>query len=162
MSQQKPAKITKAYARGLIAAIIIFVVSLQILFWGLISLFLDTSPVTTDVSNFTAPALIIVLIAFLAWIMWLQTLQLLRGSKPTWSYAIIVSGVAYLVWSGGGMLAGLSIEETWLSVYAFSLAVIWPIGLILFWLFLYRKLYSGKDVPQWPWEAGDEEERRRP
>lgn len=162
MNPQNPAKITKGYATGLIAAICIFVAALLIAGWGLIGLYMGEEPVSSTVSTMTAPALVAISLLLLAWVMWLQTVSLIKGAKPAWSLAIVVAGAAYLVWSFGGLIAGLSIQETWLSPFALVMAVLWPLGLFLFWLLLWRKLYSGKGTPKWPWEDREEEERRGP
>lgn len=158
MNQQPSGKITKGYAFGLISAVVIFVAALLIAGWGLLSLFTEQSPVDSSVPTFLAPLLIFINLLILWWILWQQTLSLLRSNKPAWSLLIVAPGVAYLVWSLGGSLAGMSIAETWLSVFAFSFLLIWPAGLLIFWALLLRRLYSSKEAPKWPWERAEEDQ----
>lgn len=160
MTNEQPAKITKAYARGLIAFVCVFVVALLVASWGLLGLSISKMPVFSQVATFTAPLLVAVAVGILAWIMWAQTISILRGNKPAWSLVIVASGSGYLVWCLGGVLANLTVEETWLSPFVLVIVLVWPIGLMLFWWLILRKLYSGRSTPKWPWEDKDEQDRR--
>lgn len=158
---KKPARVTKNYAVGLVAAVILLVMAILVACWGLLSLFTDTQPVEDSVSFFTAPVLVGVNLVILAVVLWRQTLSLLRGQKAQWSLALVVPGVVYLVWCLGGLAFGMTINETWISPYAITMAAIWAIGLGIFWGIFLRKLYSSSpEVPKWPWEEREDRERR--
>lgn len=152
MNPREPQRVTRTYARGLIAAVTILAIALLIASWGGLSLLLDRNPVTTDVPAFTAPLLVILSGAVLIVILWRQVLDILRGSRPGWIYLVIVPGLAYLMWCVGGLIAGLSVEETWLSPFALTLALCWVVALLMFWAVFLRKVYGDRGTPQWPWE----------
>lgn len=156
----KPRKVTRGYAFGLVSAVVVLVAALLIATWGLIGLFSDVKPVGSGTSSMLAPALVIISLLLLFWFLWGQTKTLLRGHKISWSWLIVVAGSSYLFWSLCGMLFGLNIKETWLSPYALAVAIIWPIGVLVFWFLLMRKIYTDKNPPRWPWELRDEAERQ--
>lgn len=152
MNSRVPHRITRGYAVGVLAADAFFALSLLVMAWGFLSLGLETSPVTTQISNLVAPALVVVCLAFLVVLLWRELMNLLRGNRPSWALAIIAPGLAYLVWSLIGMAFSLTVSETWLSPFAFSLAGAWLIAVLVFWWIIMRKLYTGKGRPLWPWE----------
>lgn len=155
MIDRVPHRITKGYAVGLLAADAFFAVALLVLSWGLLSLWLAVSPVTSEVSNLTAPGILIVCTAMLVFFLWRELISLLKGHRPAWVLAIIIPGLAYLTWSLLGTLFSMNLSDTWLSPFALVLAVAWLIALLIFWAILLRKLYTGKDRPLWPWEKKD-------
>lgn len=155
MTERVPRKITKGYALGLLAADAFFAVALVVVSWGLMSLWLSISPVTSNVSNLTAPAIVIVCIALLVFFLWRELISLLKGHRPALVLAIIIPGLAYLTWSLLGTAFSMHLSDTWLSPFALVLAVSWLIALLAFWGILLRKLYSGKGRPLWPWEKKD-------
>ena len=155
MNERVPHRITRGYAFGLLAADAFFALSILVMGWGFLSLWIETSPITSAVSNLTAPGLIFVCLAILIFMLWRELVSLLRGNRPAWALAIVIPGIAYLVWSLLGMAATLTVSETWTSPFAFSLAGAWLIAVLLFWWVLLRKLYTEKGRPLWPWEKKD-------
>lgn len=152
--------VTRGYVGGLIAAADVVAFALLIAVWGLTSLALDREPVSSAaVPLWAAPILIVIGIALLSWSLWRQALALLRGRRgPSWSEIITVSLGAYLVWSLGGFLAGMSVEETFVSPFAALLVPIWGLSAILFWAVLARRVFTDRDVPKWPWERREEDD----
>lgn len=157
MNQRPPQRVTKGYALALIAADAILAIALLIAGWGMLTLWLDRSPVTSDVSRGAAPLIVLAAVAVLVIALWQQTIEILRGNSPGWVLLVIVPGAAYLVWSLGGLIAGMGIDETWLSPFALVLALIWAVALGLFWAVFMRRVYTDRGVPKWPWERREEE-----
>ncbi|MFT4233188.1 MAG: hypothetical protein QM606_10495 [Leucobacter sp.] len=150
---------TRGYVGGLLAAAVIVAAALLIAVWGLLALALQRDPVTSGgVPVWAAPVALAVVLALLGWALWQQALVLLRGRRrPAWSIIVAISFGAYLVWCLIGILAGLSIDETWVSLFAASLVPICAAASLLFWAVLARRLYTDRPVPQWPWERRNEE-----
>ena len=125
--------VTRGYVWGLICATLVIAVALVVASWGLITLFTDRLPVQTPgVPMTVASILIIVALGLLAWGLWLQALELLRGLRtPPWAHTLTLAGGAYLVWSLGGLLAGLSVDDTWVSPFALTLALVWAVASLL-------------------------------
>ena len=164
MNQRPPHRVTRGYVLALIAADAIFACSVLIAAWGLLALTLDTNPVTSDVSMAAAPVIILVAVALLVWSLWVQALEILRGRRTIqWTQAVILAGSSYLVWCLGGIATGMSVNETWLSPFALILAIVWGLASVPLWLILFRRLYSDRGRPLWPWEKkpnGDGPENR--
>lgn len=158
MSQRPPQRVTRGYALALIAADAILAIALLVAGWGALSLWLDRSPVTSEVSRAAGPLIVLAAVAVLVVALWYQTLEILRGSKPAWALLIVVPGAAYLVWSLGGFAAGMGFDETWFSPFALLLALIWAIALGLFWAVFMRRVYTDRGVPKWPWERNNEDD----
>lgn len=151
--------VTRGYVAGLIAAVAVLAVALVVMSWGGISFFSGRSPVETPgVWVLAAEAIVFLALVMLCWGLWLQALVLLRGRRtPPWAHTLVLGAGAYLLWCFGGILAGLSIDETWLSPYALVLVVAWILCSLAFWAVLARRVYTDKPVPQWPWERRGEE-----
>src|SRR5690606_33613901 len=64
----------------------------------------------------------------------------------------VIAVGAYLLWCLGGAIAGLRIEDTWLSPFALALAGCWALCSLAFWGVLARRVYTDRPVPRWPWE----------
>ncbi|MBK0420657.1 hypothetical protein JD292_01000 [Leucobacter sp. CSA2] len=152
--------VTRGYVGGLLFAAVITAVALTVAGWGLLALFSDREPVSSpEVPMWAAPVVLFVALAMLAASLWQQALILLRGRRaPAWGAIIATAGGAYLLWCLGGILAGMSIEETWLSPFAMLLALAWGIASLLFWAVLARRVYTDRPAPKWPWEREDEDE----
>ncbi|MFV0435148.1 MAG: hypothetical protein ACK5LO_14390 [Leucobacter sp.] len=146
--------VTRGYVGGLILAAVIVAAALTVAVWGVLGLLLDRSPVTSESAPlWAAPVIIALALLLLAWGLWLQALTLLRGRRtPPWGYVVSWAGGAYLIWCLGGVLAGMTIEDTWVSPFAVVLAPIWAIAALVFWAVLARRVYTDRDVPKWPWE----------
>lgn len=162
-SDQSPERrrgVTRGYVVGLIGATGLVALALVVASWGLIGMFSGRQPVSSP-GLLPAAAEWIVLLALivLALGLWLQALALLRGRRrPPWAHTLAIAGCGYFVWCLGGVLVGMSIDETWVSPFALALALIWAIGSLLFWLVLARRVYTERPVPRWPWERrGDRE-----
>lgn len=152
--------VTRGYAGALTAAAVLVALALVVAAWGLISLALDRDPVSSPgVPMWAAPLILVLLLGVLAWGLWQQAIVLLRGRRsPLWSAIVALAGGAYLLWCLGGVLAGLSVEETWTSPFAAVLAPIWAIASLLFWAVLARRVYTDRPPPRWPWERHGEDE----
>lgn len=152
--------VTRGYAGALTAAAVIVALSLVVSGWGLLSMALDRDPVTTEgVPRWAAPAIVLVLLAVLAWGLWRQAIVLLRGRRgPAWGIIVSLAVGAYLLWCLLGVLAGLSVDETWVSPFAALLVPIWAVASLLFWAVLMRRVYTDRPPPRWPWERHDEED----
>lgn len=152
--------VTRGYVGGLVVACAIVAAALLVAGWGGLGLALDREPVATDgVPRWAAPLILALALAMLAGSLWQQALVLLRGRRaPSWGAIIATAGGAYLMWCLGGILAGMSIEETWLSPFAALLAPIWGIAAVLFWAVLARRVYTNRPAPKWPWERREEGE----
>jgi hypothetical protein len=150
--------VTRAYVGGLIAAVSVLAVALVIASWGGIGYFTGLEPVMTPgVWVLAAGGLIVLALALLVWGLWSQALALLRGRRtPPLAHTLVLGAGAYLLWCLGGMLAGLGIEETWLSPFALALALVWALCSLVFWAVLVRRVYTDRPVPRWPWEGRDE------
>lgn len=152
--------VTRGYVQGLIAATLTVTSALVLVSWGGLGLLLDRGPVTTDgVPLWFGVVTIVVALALLAFLLWRNAIGLLKGRKaPDWGSVIVAAGLAYLVWCLCGILAGLSIDETWVSPFAGVLAPIWAIAALLFWAVLARRVYTDRPTPKWPWERREEED----
>ncbi len=151
--------VTRGYVGGLILAAVIVAAALLIATWGLLALTLQRDPVSSDgVPRWVAPILVLVVLALLGGAMWQQALVLLRGRKtPAWGLLVAIAGGAYLLWCLGGALAGLSLDETWVSPFAATLAPVCALAFLLFWAVLARRVYTDRPVPKWPWERRGED-----
>lgn len=159
MAVEKRRGVTRSYVYALIAACVFLALSFLVAVWGLTSVLLLRFPVETSISRFIGPGIIALTLALLAWSMWQQSLDLLRGNTAVPAVRLVTTAVTvYLVWSLLGMLAGMAVTETWLSVYAFELAVIYALAQLTCWWLLLRRVYTDRPTPQWPWEK-DEHER---
>ncbi|WP_449281762.1 hypothetical protein [Leucobacter sp.] len=158
MSSGSRREVTRGYVGGLILAAVIVAAALLIASWGLLALTLQRDPISSDgVPRWVAPVLVLVVLALLGATMWQQALVLLRGRKsPAWGLLIAIAGGAYLLWCLGGTLAGLSIDETWVSPFAALLAPVCGLASLLFWAVLARRVYTDRPVPKWPWERRGE------
>lgn len=158
MNARKPQRVTRTYARGLVAAVAILAIALLIAGWGGLSLVLGRSPVVSNVSRLAAPLMIIGAVGLLIMVLWRQVIDILRGNRAGWMYTVIVPGAAYLLWCVAGVLAGMTVEETWLSPFAWLLALCWLVALLIFWAVFLRRVYSDKEPPKWPWEKNVEDD----
>lgn len=160
MSRGSRPGVTRGYVGSLTVAAVIVSVALLVATWGLLALGLGRDPVSNqEVVRWAAPLILCFALAALAGALWQQALAMLRGHKaPAWRYIISVSVGAYLLWSVGGALAGMSIEDTWVSPFAALLVPIWGITCLLFWGVLARRLFTDRPAPKWPWERVEEEE----
>lgn len=158
MTESSRRGVTRGYVGGLILATVMVVLALVVAVWGLIALFSDREPVQTPgVVSAAGPVIIAGALGMLAWGLWLQAVQLLRGLRtPPWGHTLVMAVGAYLIWCLGGLLAGLSIEDTWLSPYAATLPVMFALGSFLFWAVLARRVFTDRPPPQWPWEGRGE------
>lgn len=152
--------VTRGYVGGLVAACAIVAAALVVAAWGILGFALDREPVASDgVPRWAAPLLLALALGMLAIALWQQALTLLRGRRaPSWGSIVTTAVLAYLLWCLGGVLAGMSIEETWLSPYAAVLVPIWAVAAILFWAVLARRVYTDRPAPKWPWERREEDE----
>ncbi|WP_024356765.1 hypothetical protein [Leucobacter chironomi] len=152
--------VTRGYVAGLVLAAVIVAAALLIAGWGLLSLAMQREPVSSDgVPRWAAPLLLVLGLALLAAALWQQALVLLRGRRgPAWGVIVVAAGGVYLLWCLGGVLAGLSVDETWVSPFAAALPLIWAVASLLFWAVLARRVYTGRPAPKWPWERAEEDE----
>ena len=152
--------VTRGYVAGLALAGVIVAAALLIATWGMLSLAMQRDPISSDgVPRWAAPVLLLLGLALLAAALWQQAIVLLRGRRgPAWGTVITVAGGVYLLWCLGGMLAGLSVDETWVSPFAAALPVIWAAASLLFWSVLARRVYTDRPAPKWPWERAGEDE----
>lgn len=150
--------VTRGYVGGLTLAAVIVAAALLIATWGLLALTLQRDPVSSDgVPRWVAPVILILVLALLGCTMWQQALVLLRGRKaPAWGLVVAIAVGSYLLWCLGGTLAGLSIDETWVSPFAATLVPICGVASLLFWAVLARRVYTDRPVPKWPWERRGE------
>jgi len=151
--------VTRGYVVGLAGAALIVALALVVAVWGLLGILLGREPVSTrGVPPVAAELVVLLALVLLALGLWQQALVLLRGrSGPPWAHSIVLAAAAYFVWCLGGVLAGMSIGDTWLSPFALGLAVIWSLCSTLFWAVLARRVYTERPVPRWPWERRGEE-----
>lgn len=152
--------VTRGYVHGLIAATLVVTSALVLASWGGIGLLVAHGPVTTDeVPLWFGVITIVFALALLAVVLWRHAITLLKGRKmPDWGAVVVAAGLAYLVWCLSGVIAGLSLDETWLSPFAAVLAPIWALGVLLFWAVLARRVYTDRPTPKWPWERSEEDE----
>ncbi|XPP27841.1 MAG: hypothetical protein ACNYNX_06580 [Leucobacter sp.] len=150
--------VTRGYVGGLIAAATVLALALVIASWGGIGYFTGLAPVSTPGVWVLAGEVIVgVALAALVWGLWSQALVLLRGrSGPPWAHTLVLAVGGYLIWCLGGLLAGLGIEETWLSPFAVALGLCWGVCSLAFWAVLARRVYTARPVPRWPWERRGE------
>ena len=152
--------VTRGYVGALILASVIVAVALLIAAWGGLALALGRDPVSTDdVAVWGAPLVVIAALALLAGALWGEALVLLRGRRsPAWGRVLAVAGGAYLLWGLGGGLAGMRLEDTWLSPFGIALPIIWAVAQLLFWAVLARRVYTDRPPPRWPWERSESDE----
>ncbi|MEV8337109.1 hypothetical protein [Leucobacter sp. NPDC077196] len=150
--------VTRGYVASLIGAAIITAVALLVAVWGGLALLLDRDPVATEgVASWIAPLVVFGGLALLAMMLWRQAITLLQGRRePAWSSLVAVAAGIYLWWGALGMLAGMPVEETWLSPFAAALSVIWVAAALVFWAVLARRVYTDRPTPRWPWERDEE------
>lgn len=146
--------ITRGYAVGLIGAVTLLSFALLVASWGFIALATGTQPVQTESVTFViAPLSIALSLGLLVSMLWTSTVALLRGRRtPPLSQSVIAGCGAYLIWCLVGLLAGMSIGETWASWYAVVLALFWAIAPLLLWAVLSRRVYTDRRPPRWYWE----------
>lgn len=151
-------EVTRGYVGGLLLAAVIVAAALLVATWGLLALALQRDPISSaGVPRWIAPLLLLAVLAALGAVLWQQALVLLRGRRaPAWGLLIVIAGGSYLLWCLGGVLAGLSIDETWTSPFAAALAPICAVASLLFWAVLARRVYTDRPAPRWPWEGRDE------
>lgn len=152
--------VTRGYVGGLMLATVVIAIALLVAVWGLLALLGDREPVASDaVPRWAGPILVFVAVAGLAVALWQQALTLLRGQRtPAWGLIVVAALGGYLVWCLGGILAGMSIDETWVSPFAATLVPIWAITALLFWAVLMRRVYTDRPTPKWPWERAEEDD----
>ena len=152
--------VPRGYVGALTAAVTIVGLALVVASWGVLSYLIGREPVQTPgVWVAAAEVIVLVALALLAWGLWLQALVLLRGRRtPPWAHTVVLALGGYFVWCLGGILAGLGIDETWLSPFALALALAWGLCSILFWAVLARRVYTNRPTPKWPWERRGEVE----
>ena len=152
--------VTRGYVGGLMLAAVAVAIALLVAAWGILALVTDREPVATDaVPRWAGPVLIAVIVGMLAASLWQQALILLRGQRaPAWGFVIAGALGAYLIWCLGGVLAGMSIDETWVSPFAALIVPIWAVAALLFWAVLARRVYTDRPTPKWPWERAEEGE----
>nr|WP_243752261.1 hypothetical protein [Leucobacter weissii] len=126
--------------------------------WGLFAYLTGRDPISTPgVWMLSGEIIVLAALLLLGWGLWAQALTLLRGQRGLpWGHTVALAGGGYVVWCLGGVLAGLAIDETWLSPFAVALAVIWALCSVLFWAVLARRVYTDLPTPQWPWERRGE------
>lgn len=152
--------VTRGYVGALILATVIAATALVVAGWGLMALLSGRDPVSTEsVPRWVGPALVVVALAILAISLWVQALALLRGLRsPAWGRIFVAAMSAYLLWCALGVLAGMSIDETWVSPFAALLPAIWALSAIAFWALLARRVYTDRPPPRWPWERAEDTE----
>ena len=152
--------VTRGYVGGLILATVIVAIALLVATWGAIALLGDREPVSsTAVPRWAAPVLAVVAVAARAAARWQRAVGLLRGQRsPAWGMILTASLGAYLLWCLGGILAGMSIDETWVSPFAVAFLPIWAVTSVLYWAVLARRVYTDRSTPKWPWERDEEGE----
>ncbi|MGW9020236.1 hypothetical protein ACWGOE_01990 [Leucobacter chromiiresistens] len=152
--------VTRGYVAGLVGAAIVVATALLVAVWGGLALLLGRDPVESgDVVSWAAPLILFGGLALLAVLLWRQAITLLRGRRePAWSSLVGAAAGIYLWWGVLGMLAGMTVGETWLSPFAAALPVIWAAAALLFWAVLARRVYTDRPAPRWPWERDEDEE----
>lgn len=149
--------VTRGYVGGLTAATLITALALIVASWGMLSLVSGRAPIEGVAPRWVAPLILGVNLGVFAWGLWQQALILLKGRKtPTWAITISLAGGAYLIWCLGGVLAGLTVSDTWTSWFAALLAPIWGLCSLLFWVVLARRVYTDRPPPRWPWERKED------
>ncbi len=150
--------VTRGYAGGLVFAVAIAAFALLLIGWGSLALATGGGPISTpQVGRVVAAVLVVLCLAALAWGLWSQSLVLLRGRRsPSWAHIVLIAVGGYSVWCLGGLLAGLSIGDTWTSPYALVLALAWGLAALLHWAVLARRVYTDRPAPRWPWERRGE------
>lgn len=158
MTDERRRGVTRGYVAALIAAACIVAVAIVVASWGIISLAVGREPIESEhVARWAAPAIVTLALAMLAAAMWRQAITLLRGMKrPAWGQFVSTAGGAYMIWCLGGLLAGMSIRETWISPFAVALSVAWGVACLAFWAVLARRVYTDRPPPRWPWERAEE------
>ncbi len=152
--------VTRGYVVGLAGAAVVVALALLIAVWGMLGVATGREPVTTaGIPPVSAEAILLVAVLLLAFGLWRQALVLLRGRRtPPWAHTLVLALGAYFVWCLGGILVGMSIDETWVSPYGVALAIVWAAASLLFWAVLARRVYTDRPVPRWPHERhGDED-----
>lgn len=160
MSARVHRKPTRAYVRGLIGATLILAVALVVMSWGGLGLALDREPVESEGTPLWLGIVAIGSgLVLLGVLLWRQTIATLRGnSAPLWGVVLGAGVGSYLIWCVYGVIAGLTVDETWLSPFGVVLAPIWAISVLVFWGVLVRHVYTDMPTPQWPWEKRQAEE----
>lgn len=158
MTHEPRRGVTRGYVAALIGAAVIVATALLVAVWGGLALMLDRDPVASPgVPSSIAPLMLVGGLALLAVGLWRHAITLLRGRRePAWSSIIAVAAGIYLWWGLLGMLAGMTVAETWLSPFAAALPVIWAAAALLFWAVLARRVYTDRPPPRWPWERDEE------
>lgn len=145
---------------SLVYASVFTAISLVVAGWGLTALGTGTHPVESPISEWVAPVIVAVCAALTLWTLWQQSLQLLRGDRTLpLGWAVTAGLGSYLIWCVFGSLAGMTVQETWLSWYAWELVPAMAVVNLLCWLVLFRRVYTDRPTPQWPWEKREAAER---
>ncbi|NLA66386.1 MAG: hypothetical protein GX862_10845 [Leucobacter sp.] len=159
MSERRRRGVTRGYVAGLTLAVVIIALTLLIVAWSAISVYAAKEVISTpDIGSAVVPLMLLVLLLLLAWSLWRQALVLLRGRYgPAWAQIVLISVGGYLLWCVMGVIAGLSLADTWVSPYAASLAIVWGVSCLIFWALLARRVYTDRPTPRWPWERDDDD-----
>lgn len=154
MTPDGPRGVTRGYVVGLIGAVTILALAVVVALWGAISLATGAEPVRSEDASFSlAPLIVAVAVAALVVVLWNASISLLRGrTSPPLAHAVTAGFGVYLLWCLAGAVAGLASTDTWLSVYPVALGVVWFVAPILLWAVLYRRRYTDRGTPKWPWE----------
>ncbi len=158
MTESRRRGVTRGYVWGLIFAVAIVGFAVMLAAWSAISLVTDSGPVSTPGIGYSVTAVtVMACLGLLVWQLWSQSVLLLRGRRElSWRHLLVVSFGGYLVWGIVGNLSGLSTTDSWLSLYALSLAASWAFALVLCWALLLRRVYTDRPAPRWPWEKRGE------
>lgn len=153
--------VTRGYVAGLLAATLVVAGALTVGAFGAIELATGRMPVVSrGVPLWFGIVTIGLALAILAPLLWHHAIVLLKGRRtPDWGIVVSAAGSSYLVWCLAGVLAGLTIDETWVSPFAAVLALVWGIAVLLFWAVLARRVYTDRPTPKWPWERREGEDR---
>lgn len=145
--------VTRGYVAALIVAAVFVALSLLVACWGFLAYSSGGSTVSSGRPVWLVPALVFVLLMLLAWSLWGQALTLLRGRvRPAYAQIVSVSLGSFIVFNVLGMLAGLTLSETWLSLYSACIVFSQAVSAFAFWGVLARRVYTLRPTPTWPWE----------
>lgn len=151
-------RVTREYVCGVLVFALAGAVSLTIAAWGLGSFFWGVDLAAPGSPLLLIPFSLVLIVLGCAVIWWRMALILLRGKSAfPWFLCFCSAGFSGLVIAVFRVFAGLDLFAffdvlTWFAVLSFGFMS------AVFWAVLYRRVYTAKQRPLWPWERRDKRE----
>lgn len=148
-------RVTRGYVRGIVLVAAVVALSLVIAAWGLSSFLLDANPggETAGVLVLPVTLLLATVAAVPCW--WQQALSLLRGNPRIARLWLLFELVLVAVITVAGRMVAHTELFAALNVFTLEVVLAFLVAHLVFWMILFRQIYTVKGRPLWPWEMRD-------